>query len=118
MSLSDRIKFILEKSGLNQKKFAERIDVSDGFISKLLKGNCKISNTTAAVIEKEFGFSKTWILDGVEPRMVEKKELTAMKKKIIYDVENVLTEAEAKAVYAYIQVQKQMKKEEKENAEK
>ncbi|MEL3912264.1 helix-turn-helix transcriptional regulator [Treponema pedis] len=116
MNLSDRIRFILEKSGLNQKKFADRIGVSDGFISKLLKGNCKISNTTAAVLEKEFGFSKAWVLEGKEPKTVEKKELNSVQKKIIYAVENVLTESELKAVYAYIEVQKQIKKEEKRNA--
>lgn len=111
MDLAERIKFVIKESGLNQKQFAERINVSDGFVSKLLKGACKISNTTAIAIETEFGFSKYWLLEGKGPKLKEKKELKPIQKSIIYDVENILTEEELKALYAYIEVQKKMKSE-------
>ena len=89
MGLPDRVKDILKESGLNQKNFAKKINVTDSYISKLLRGESGMSNTTALLIEELYGYSKYWILNGAEPKMSSKsafKELTPLKRKIITDV--------------------------------
>ncbi|MDR2483893.1 MAG: helix-turn-helix domain-containing protein [Treponema sp.] len=104
MDLSDRIRNIIKESGLNQKEFAKKINVTDSYISKLLRGYSGMSNTTAFLIEELYGYSKDWILHGLEPKMSRKntsRELTPLKRKIITDIEQ-MTQEELKAVYTYI----------------
>ncbi|MDR3341289.1 MAG: helix-turn-helix domain-containing protein [Treponema sp.] len=113
MELSDRIKTIIKESGLNQKNFARKINVTDSYISKLLRGESGMSNTTAFLIEEICGYSKDWILNGTEPKMANKsalKELTPLKRKIIADIEQMSPE-ELKAVYTYIMTLQQTNKE-------
>jgi transcriptional regulator with XRE-family HTH domain len=113
MALSDRMKTIIQESGLNQKEFARSIDVTDSFISKLLKSESGLSNSTAMLIEKLYGYSKEWILKGVEPKTSKDyhRSLSPLQKKIISDVE-LMNYAELKTVYAFIESLKVYQKEE------
>jgi transcriptional regulator with XRE-family HTH domain len=113
MALSDRMKTIIRECGLNQKEFARSIDVTDSFISKLLKNESGLSNSTAKLIEKLYGYSKDWILNGVEPKISnnDDKTLSPLQKKIISDVE-LMNHAELKTIYAFIESLKVYQKEE------
>lgn len=108
MTLSERIRIILEARGCNQKEFAEMIDVSTAYVSKLLRGESGMSSRTAQVVENQTGFSKEWILNEIGPKEVVKRHLSSLQTKLLAEIEN-LTEAEARAVYAYIEVQKKLK---------
>lgn len=108
MTLSERIRIILEARGCNQKEFAEMIDVSTAYVSKLLRGESGMSSRTAQVVENQTGFSKEWILNEIGPKEVVKRHLSSLQTKLLAEIES-LTEAEARAVYAYIEVQKKLK---------
>lgn len=104
MNLSDRIRLIISENGLKQKEFAKSINVTESYISKLLKGESGLSNSTATLIEERYGYSIKWILDGSDPKMRQQskaRELTPIQRKIISDVEQ-MDEAELIAVRAFI----------------
>jgi plasmid maintenance system antidote protein VapI len=104
MALSDRMKTIIRECGLNQKEFAKSIDVTDSFISKLLRDESGLSNSTAMLIEKLYGYSKDWITMGVEPKINTKdyKNLSPLQRKIINDIE-LMNHAELKTLSAFIE---------------
>jgi len=108
MILSERVRTILETRRFTQKEFAEMIDVSTAYVSKLLKGETGMSSRTAQVVENQTGFSKNWILNEIGPKEVVKKHSSSLQTKLFAEIEN-LTEAEARAVYAYIEVLKKLK---------
>lgn len=110
MSLSNRIRAILEARKYNQKEFAELIDVSTAYVSKLLSGETGMSSRTAQVVESKTGFSKEWILTGAGTKEIVQERLSPLRTKLLAEIDN-LTEAEAQAVYAYIEVQKRIKAE-------
>jgi transcriptional regulator with XRE-family HTH domain len=91
MALSDRIREIIKESGLNQKKFAKAIGVTDSFVSKILRDETGISNARAQVIEGLYKFSKDWILKGSEPKKKSDfgKTLTPLKLQVINSIEQM-----------------------------
>ena len=113
MALPERIREILNERGCNQKEFAEIIDVSTAYVSKLLRGEVGMSSRTAQVIENKMGYAKDWILTGDGKKINASKVLSALQTKLLAEVES-LTEDEARAVYAYIEVQKKLKAERNE----
>lgn len=110
MDLPERIREILNERGYNQKEFAEAIDVSTAYVSKLLRGEVGMSSRTAQVIENKMGYSKDWILKGVGQKINVSKPLSLLQTRLLSEIEG-LTEDEAWAVYAYIEVQKKLKAE-------
>lgn len=104
MELSDRIKTILVENKLKQKDFAKSINVTESYISKLLRSESGLSRSTAALIEELYGYSADWILEGKEPKLkLPNREtgLTLIQKKIIADIEQ-MDKAELIAVRAFI----------------
>jgi transcriptional regulator with XRE-family HTH domain len=104
MALSDRVRTIIREGGLKQKEFAGSIHVTDSYISKLLRDESGMSNTTAMLIEELYGYSQRWILSGKEPVMrdgFKSRDLSPLQKKIIFDVKR-MSEAELKALSAFI----------------
>ncbi|MDR0312703.1 MAG: helix-turn-helix domain-containing protein, partial [Treponema sp.] len=70
MALSDRMRLIINASGLKQKDFARSIKVTDSYISKVIRDESGMSNRTAMAIEQLYGYSYDWILTGKEPKML------------------------------------------------
>lgn len=104
MNLSDRIRVIIVENRLKQKEFAKSINVTESYISKLLRGDSGLSNSTAMLIEERYGYSADWIINGNDPKMNQKsktRDLTPVQRKIIADVEQ-MDEAELAAVRAFI----------------
>lgn len=104
MALSDRIKTIIKENDLKQKEFAAQIGVTESYISKLLRDESGVSNSTATLIEELYGYSLEWIVNGTEPKMSDRrktKSLTPIQRKIIADI-GQMNEAELAAVRAFI----------------
>ena len=104
MNLQDRIKTIISENTLKQKDFAKSINVTDSYISKLLRGESGLSKSTAALIEEIYGYSIDWIFNGTEPKMKnpsQDKNLSPNHRKILAEIEN-MSEDELIAVRAFI----------------
>jgi transcriptional regulator with XRE-family HTH domain len=104
MAFSDRMRIILDECGLKQKEFAKSINVTDSYISKILRNESGMSNSTALLIEQLYGYSKNWIITGEEPKTAAGWgcNLSSLQKKIIIDVEQ-MNENELKALLAFIE---------------
>lgn len=50
-----RVPEYLKKSGMNQAEFARRMELSEGFVSKVMTGEKKLSLTKAKVAADLFG---------------------------------------------------------------
>ena len=61
----------VDKSGLTKTAFAERINVSQSFISNLCNGTKTPSDRTIADICREFNVSEHWLRTGDGPMYVE-----------------------------------------------
>lgn len=112
MNLSNRIRLILSENGLKQKEFAKSINVTESYISKLLKGESGLSNSTATLIEERYGYSADWILNGIEPKIIQQSKsqtLTPVQRKVISDIEQ-MSEADLIAVKAFIDSLSEYKK--------
>ena len=104
MAISDRMRMIISECGLIQKAFAKSINVTDSYISKLIRDESGMSQRTAMVIEQLYGYSKDWIISGKEPKMLagRKSGLSVLQKKIIMDVEQ-MNDGELRALLAFIE---------------
>jgi transcriptional regulator with XRE-family HTH domain len=65
--LGSRLKRIREEKGLNQRKFAEEIGISQGMLSGIENGTEKFSKRTQKVVCLKFGIEDTWLLTGQGP---------------------------------------------------
>ena len=104
MPLSDRIKTVICECGLRQNEFAKSINVTDSYISKVLRDESGMSNSTAMLIEQLYGYSKNWIMGGREPKIIAGRErgLSGLQRKIIMDVEQ-MNEDELRTLSAFIE---------------
>lgn len=112
MSLSDRIRIIISENGLSQKEFAKSINVTESYISKLIRGDSGLSKSTATLIEERYGYNVNWIVDGTEPRMKQDgkmKELTPIQRQIIFDIQQ-MSERDLIAVKSFISTLEEYKK--------
>jgi transcriptional regulator with XRE-family HTH domain len=94
MDLADRIRIILTETGMSQKAFAESLNVTASYISKVLHTASGVSNTTAMVIEKLYGYTKDWLLNGTEPKKLSsdtQQQLSALQRKILFEIESMDT---------------------------
>ena len=104
MKLSDRIRLIISENGLKQKEFAQSIQVTESYISKLLRDESGVSHSTATLIEERYGYSAGWILDGKEPKMSRKgrnASLSPVQRRVIADIEQ-MDDKDLAAVKAFI----------------
>ena len=104
MNLSDRIRLIIIENALKLKEFAKSINVTESYVSKLLKGESGLSNSTATLIEERYGYSTDWILFGKEPKLISKgrnQKLSPIQRKVIADIEQ-MDESDLIAVRAFI----------------
>lgn len=74
-TISERISWCISDSGLTKTAFAERLNVSQPFISKLASGVSTPSDRTIADICREFGISEEWLRTGSgEPHIARDKD--------------------------------------------
>ena len=104
MALSGRVRTIIDECGLKQKAFAKSINVTDSYISKLLRDESGMSNSTAMLIEQLYGYSKDWIIAGQGPKLSagRGRKLSFLQRRIIMDVEQ-MNERELQALLAFIE---------------
>lgn len=74
-TINDRIAWCVKDSKLTKTAFAERINVSQSFISRLVSGEKAPSDRTIADICREFNISEVWIRTGEgEPHIQRDKD--------------------------------------------
>ena len=105
MTQCDRIRLILQETGLKQRQLATELGVTEGYISVLLKKpEVRLSRSVAILIEEKYGYNTEWILSGAEPKLqyasrnraapeIYRTALVQLKK---------LSEEQVKAVLAFI----------------
>jgi SOS-response transcriptional repressor LexA len=110
MNLSERIHLIFKESGLKQKEFASSVGITEGYISKLLKGGLdNVSESLALLIEEKYGYAAEWIMTGEgQPKKAEKRS-SFLRAKTIKLLDG-LSEDEMKAVMAFVQSMDDLKK--------
>lgn len=65
--LNERIKKVIEEKGIKKTAFAERLNVSQAFVSQLCSGASQPSDRTIADICEKFGVNEDWLRNGSEP---------------------------------------------------
>jgi transcriptional regulator with XRE-family HTH domain len=99
----------MQERGLNQTKLAESIYATKGYISRFLKGEIGMSNSTAMLIEKVHGYARDWILRGTGPKTSPSAQpLTPVQQKIIREIET-MTDDELFFIAIYIEALKKKK---------
>lgn len=78
--MKDRINFIIQKLDISKSKFAERLNVSQAFVSQMTSGAREPSDRTIQDICREFGVNEVWIRTGEgEPFKERTLEETIMR---------------------------------------
>lgn len=101
MSLGQRVKTILKEQKIKQVEFAKTLGISANYVN-LIVNNKKntISDTLAKLIEKSYGYSAQWVLNGSGEKL-SLNELTAEKNEIIKKVQK-MSNHEVLAVLAFV----------------
>jgi len=63
-SINWRVKQVREALELNQRKFAQIISVSQGYLASIETGSRKTNARLIKLIVSEFGVNETWLLTG------------------------------------------------------
>lgn len=72
LSLHERIDALIKALGLNQTKFAERINVSRSYVSQMCIGNKIPADRTISDICREFDVNEAWLRTGEGEMFIEK----------------------------------------------
>ena len=97
-AISDRIALVVQQSGLKKTAFAEKINVSQPHVSRMVSGETAPSDRTIADICRVFGIREEWLRDGsgemYRPKS-KKEELAAIFSQLLEsdDAKSRLTEA-------------------------
>lgn len=113
MNLRERISIVLKENHLKQKELAKEIGVTESYISAIINGrNLNISQALATLIEEKYGYSSSWILDGIEPKLKvigKNRTLSDIHKKAILQIEKLSPE-QIKAVLAFVKSLEEVEK--------
>lgn len=105
LNLNERIKIILKENCLKQKDLAQELGITESYISAIINGrNTTISQALATLIEEKYGYSSSWVLNGVEPKLKnsgKNKTLSDLQQRAILQIEH-LTPEQVKAVLAFV----------------
>lgn len=71
MNTSDRVKLLINKQNLTQKKFAETIGISPARLNNYLAGLSKIPQDILVLISEKYQCSLTWLITGDGPMFQE-----------------------------------------------
>nr|DAG86584.1 MAG TPA: helix-turn-helix domain protein [Caudoviricetes sp.] len=86
--INTRIAAVIQASGLTKTAFAERLNVSQSFISRLAIGASVPSDRTIVDICREFGVSEQWLRTGegeMFVRLSREEEITKFLMTVIRD---------------------------------
>lgn len=73
-TINDRIAWCVKDSNLTKTAFAEKINVSQSFISRLVSGEKVPSDRTIADICREFNISELWLRTGEGDPHIQRDE--------------------------------------------
>lgn len=73
-TINDRIAWCVKDSNLTKTAFAEKINVSQSFISRLVSGEKVPSDRTIADICREFNISELWLRTGEGEPHIQRDE--------------------------------------------
>ncbi|MBD5218945.1 MAG: LexA family transcriptional regulator [Bacteroidales bacterium] len=65
-TITDRIRYLIKLSRLTQAKFADRIDMDAGALSRILSGKTPVSNRFVDRLVLHLGISREWLTDGTD----------------------------------------------------
>ena len=91
-TINSRIAAVIELSGLTKTAFAEKINLSQSYISQICMGNKLPSDRTVSDICREFGVNEIWLRTGEEPKFLPTStsdEVAAFAATIIRDPDAV-----------------------------
>lgn len=71
MELNERISAVIEALGIKKTEFADRLNVSQAFVTQLTKGVSRPSERTISDICREFGVNETWLRTGEGEMFIE-----------------------------------------------
>ena len=78
--VKERINLIIQCAGISKTRFAERLKVSQAFVSQLCSGSREPSDRTIADICREFGCNEVWLRTGEgEPFQEESRQEQIMR---------------------------------------
>jgi transcriptional regulator with XRE-family HTH domain len=78
--LNKRIIFLIKLLGISKTKFAERLNVSQAFVSQMCAGTREPSDRTISDICREFGCDEVWLRTGEgEPFRQETRQEQIMR---------------------------------------
>lgn len=69
---AQRLDEVITEMGLNRKEFAERLGMSPSGFRCIFQKGVKITTVMAKAIECEFHINHRWLLDGEEPKKIER----------------------------------------------
>lgn len=76
----DRLAQVISESGCNKTKFAERVNISQAFLSQMCSGIRSPSDRTISDICREFNVNEVWLRTGEgEPFKEESREEQIMR---------------------------------------
>ena len=62
--MKDRINYLIEKLDITKTKFAERLNISQAFVTQICSGAREPSDRTITDICREFGVNEVWLRTG------------------------------------------------------
>ncbi len=78
--LNERIRSLIDTLGIKKTAFAERLNVSQAFVSQMCSGASNPSDRTISDICREFNVNEAWLRTGEGPMFLERsrdEELSA-----------------------------------------
>lgn len=73
-TINERIAFLISDLGISKTKFAERLNISPSFVTRICAGDKIPSDRTSSDICREFNVSLAWLEDGVGEMYVQRSE--------------------------------------------
>lgn len=73
-TINERIAFLISDLGISKTKFAERLNISPSFVTRICAGEKIPSDRTSSYICREFNVSLAWLEDGEGEMYVQRSE--------------------------------------------
>ena len=73
-TINERIAFLISDLGISKTKFAERLNISPSFVTRICAGDKIPSYRTSSDICREFNVSLAWLEDGEGEMYVQRSE--------------------------------------------
>ena len=90
-TINDRIAFLVSDLCISKTKFAERLNISPSFVTRICAGDKTPSDRTISDICREFNVSLAWLEDGVGEMYVQRsanEELALLVSNIMSDADD------------------------------